>query len=386
MTDLSDIVNIFGEQNNLSGLQEWQQQGGMKNDPDFSQLAALAPRTYKEMFPQILGRQIQMGMLGLDGGNSGSSDQSSSSASTPSALSQIAQGVPLDADTALTMQNPPTLGGPQQTSQTQQSQSAPTQPNSGLAQIQQAFKLGGGDIEKGLKVLQAQRQLAIPSGIGAIPEGQQYANGQLTPIPGAVSKADQEVDKNFADSWQTYNNAGGAARVNQSLNVIDQTINALKNKNITTGGPIDRVSMEHGEPSTVGQLFDAPVLVARNQVASAILPQAKALFGSRVTNFDAQSIVNSKGLDPMADTDTNIGKLERLKSEITSGQQDLQNSGNYFQQHHTLSGYQNPSSSASQTSQTNQSNPASVPASKVYVNPQTGQRITKQNGKWVPLQ
>lgn len=338
---ISELSGLNDQQTTLSSIQQAAKAFGQSGvlDPQTAQLIQENPRLGLEAIPQLIQRNIQMSALSQLGGSQQGSQQPSASAPAPSALQQYGSSGDQDPGAPVPQALP-------NMTQPQMQPSAPTaqQQNPALAQLRQAIILGNGDLGKGLTALKAQRELTVPGGIGAIPEGQQYVNGQLQPIPGAVSKADQEVDKNFADSWQTYNNAGGSSRVQQSLNVIDQTIQDLKDKKITTGGPIDRLAMEHGEPSTTGALFDAPVLVARNQVASAILPQAKALFGSRVTNFDAQSIVNSKGLDPMADTQTNIDKLERLKTEIGAGQEDLQNSGNYFQQHHTLSGYQKPTS------------------------------------------
>lgn len=347
MGGLSEIVDIFGQQNMLSGIQEAAKSYGESGllDPKTAQLIQNSPRLGLEIIPQLMQQSAQMTALGQLNG------QSANSNSQPSSLQQyvgfgdsspnltVPQGLP-NTQTAADSQQPIQQAQPAQ----QQSNGMPQ----GLALLRYASVLGRGNIEAGLKALEAQKTLtAIPVGAAPPPEGQQYVNGQLQMVPGAITGADKEVDKNFADAWQTYNNAGGAQRTRQSLDVIDQTINALKKGTITTGGPVDRMAMEHGEPTATGQLFDAPVLVARNQIASAILPQAKALFGSRVTNFDAQSIVNSKGLDPMADTNTNIEKLQRLKTEIQSGQQDIQNSGNYFQQHNTLHGYQNPSPASS---------------------------------------
>lgn len=167
------------------------------------------------------------------------------------------------------------------------------------------------------------------------------ANGQPEMIPGTVTPGQKEIDTNFATNYQTYANAGGAKRTQNALDIIDQTINKLQNGELDTGGLLGRVTMTpQGEPSRTGMIMNAPVLVARNQIANAILPQAKALFGARVTNFDAQSLINSQGLDPMADKNTNIEKLQRLKASVLSGQQDLASSGQYFSQHGTLSGYQ----------------------------------------------
>lgn len=170
--------------------------------------------------------------------------------------------------------------------------------------------------------------------------------GALLQKAGLMTDGQKEQDKNFADSWQTYANAGGATRTQNAIDIVDQAIASLKSGKLTSGDLMDRMSMNpNGEPSWTGMLANAPILVARNQIASAILPQAKALFGARVTNFDAQSLINSQGLDPLAPPSTNIEKLERLKSSLVAGQNDLQNSGQYFSQNGTLAGYTSPSTS-----------------------------------------
>lgn len=180
------------------------------------------------------------------------------------------------------------------------------------------------------------------------------ANGQPQLIPGTVSPGQKEQDTNFAQAYQTYANAGGASRTQNAINVVQQTIDALKQGSLQTGGLGGAFSMEGGEPTGLGKIFNRDVLIARNNISSAILPQAKALFGARVTNFDAQSLINSQGLDPMADTQTNINKLQNLINSLKSGQQDLQTSGQYFQQHGTLSGYQ-PNANSAQPLQPGQS-------------------------------
>lgn len=174
-----------------------------------------------------------------------------------------------------------------------------------------------------------------------LPEGMQIGSGgQPEQIPGMITPGQKEQDTNFAQAWQTYSNTGGAERTQNAIATVDDIINQLKSGKIQTGGVGGAFALEGGEPSWIGKAMNSPVLVARTRISNAILPQAKALFGARVTNFDAQSLINSQGLDPMAPTDTNIQKLEMLKSSLLSGQKDLQNSGQYFQQHGTLSGYQ----------------------------------------------
>lgn len=178
-----------------------------------------------------------------------------------------------------------------------------------------------------------------------LPEGMQIGSGgQPEQIPGVVTPGQKEQDTNFAQAWQIYSNTGGAARTQNAIGVVDDVINQLKAGKFRTGaddlGSRMAWDVNKNEPSQYGVIMNPTMLSARNRVASAILPQAKALFGSRVTNFDAQTVVNSKGVDPISDTATNIQKLEQLKSELISGQRDLLSSGQYFQQHGTLAGYQ----------------------------------------------
>lgn len=158
---------------------------------------------------------------------------------------------------------------------------------------------------------------------------------------GLIPAGQLEEDKNFSQSWQTYNNEGGDKRLQNSLDTIDQVISSLKKGQIETGGMGSRaLTSPEGTPMMGMQIVNPDAMVARNLISSAILPQAKALFGSRVTNFDAQSLISSQGLDPMADTNTNIQKLQKLRNATLQAQKELNASGKYFQQNGTLSGYQ----------------------------------------------
>lgn len=210
-----------------------------------------------------------------------------------------------------------------------------------------------------------------------LPEGMQIgSSGQPEQIPGMATAGQKEQDTNFAQAWQTYSNTGGAARTQNAIQTVDDVINQLKSGKLKTGGMGAAFAMHNGEPTDIGKMFNRDLLVARTRISNAILPQAKALFGARVTNFDAQSLINSQGLDPMADTGMNIQKLEMLKNSLIAGQQDLQTSGQYFQQHGTLAGYQpsimqQPSSPNATTGAS--INPPSVGTATHRYNPATGQ-------------
>lgn len=209
------------------------------------------------------------------------------------------------------------------------------------------------------------------------------ASGQPEMIPGTMTPGQKDIDTNFAQSYQTYANAGGALRTQNAINTVQQTIDALRSNKLKTGGVTGAFSLEGGEPSWLGKAFNPDVLVARNNISTAILPQAKSLFGARVTNFDAQSLINSQGLDPMASNTTNIAKLENLINALRSGQSDLQSSGQYFQQHGTLAGYQ-PLAQPPNPSTNNA--PSGITDGATATNQQTGEKIIYKNGQWGPLQ
>lgn len=358
MTDLSDIINIFGTQNNLSGLQEWAKAGGAAADPDYSHLAQLAPRTYAEMFPQILSRQQQMAGIGLipDG----------SQKSSPSALQQYAGD---QSPNSPVPQGLPDIPQPPQ----QPDQQAP----SGISQLQQAFKYGGGNVEQGLKIMQAQKALQIPPGTGPIPQGQQYVNGTLQNIPGAMTPGQVDRDKDFADIYTPFKNTGGQQNAQSQIGGIDDVIKLLsKGQNgedpkLTTGGPVDAFAFNNeGMPSDVGRIADKPLIYAQNQIAKAVLPSSKALFGARVTQGEVFRNLMANGLNPYASNEENISNLTTLKNNLTTAQNSLSKAGEYFDKNGTLAGYQGsvPGIDANKpaTPQTspNQPNPALIDALK----------------------
>lgn len=395
---MSGLLDFIADQNSKSDLADWAQATLGQSQPGLAQLAKADPNSFRQLLPSII--QQQMGQQAITQLYNGGSSQPQSAA--PAQQSPLAQ-YGSQGDSSPNVPVPQTLPNPDGSSSTplaQISQPQAVPVNNGLPdqnRLRALTAMSGGDPSKAIALA---RTLSTPSGAGAPPEGMQYdpANpGTLMRIPGSVSKGQSEVDAPFAASWETYNNAGGATRTQDSIAKVQGVIDQLKNGDITTGGPIDALSMAHGEPTETGQLLDRKLLAARNTVSSAVLPLAKPLFGSRVTNFDAQSLVNSQGLDPLQSTDANIAKLEQLKNSISAGQQDIENSGKYFTQHGTLAGYQKPSALAqvapnlaAQTAPVAASPTAlaqiSQQAPKVYVNPQTGARITKQNGQWVPVQ
>ena len=347
---MSGLLDFIADQNSKSDLADWAQATLGQSNPGLAQLAAADPNSFRQLLPSIIQQQMgQQAITQLYGGNSPTQPTQSQ------AVPELQYGSQGDSNpNAPVPQGLPTQG----TSPLAQLTQSPTQPVlNGLpdqSRLRALTVMSGGDPSKAIALA---KTLAAPPGAGSAPEGMMYDPnnpGTLIRIPGSISKGQSEVDAPFAASYEQYNNAGGAQRTQDSIATVDNVIQQLKNKQITTGGLIDRLSMSHGEPTELGQVADGGMLAARNMVASAVLPLAKPLFGSRVTNFDAQSLVNSKGLDPLQTTDQNIAKLEQLKSEMISGQKDIENSGSYFQQHGTLAGYQKPSALATIAPQASQ--------------------------------
>ena len=142
MTDLSDIVNLFGNQNNLSGLQQWAQAGGAQADPDFKNLAQLAPRTYEQLFPQIAQRQMQMSALSQLAGNA------------PNGQQQQSNPAPVDPNGGDSDPNSPVPQGlpgqmPQNVPQRTQASPPPNSALASLSMLPAATMASGGDPDKG---------------------------------------------------------------------------------------------------------------------------------------------------------------------------------------------------------------------------------------------
>lgn len=96
MGDFSSFIDTIGQQNELSGLQQWAAAGGASADPNYSQLAQLAPRAYQQIVPSLIQKQQEATALQQYYG------QPAQQAPDPSANNPtVPQGVPLDADNAL---------------------------------------------------------------------------------------------------------------------------------------------------------------------------------------------------------------------------------------------------------------------------------------------
>lgn len=207
--------------------------------------------------------------------------------------------------------------------------------------------------------------------------------GAILQKMGLLTPGQQEEDKNFAQSWQSYNNEGGDKRLQNGIDTINDAISKLQKGEITTGGGGTRAFINpNGEPIFGSQFINPNAIVTRNLISGSILPQAKALFGARVTNFDANQLINSQGMDLMADTDTNIQKLERLRDATVAAQKELNESGNYFDQNGTLTGYQSTAPKEGTASgSANQATPTMTDISTLRANPSAAPFFDKKFGK-----
>lgn len=189
-----------------------------------------------------------------------------------------------------------------------------------------------------------------------------------TPAGGAISPGQKKEDETFAENFNSFNNSGGANNTNIALQKIDGVITAL-GQDPTTGQPVqptlntgritDRSAFDQsGHASTIGRAIDPDLLTAKSDIDGAVLPLAKPLFGPRVTNFDAQNVMSSYGLNPYKTNSENISRLTQLKQQLTNAQSELYKSGDYFTKNGTLSGYGGATAEAQQGDQSPQA-PAS---------------------------
>ena len=173
---LAQIIDLIGEQNNRSGLQDWAKAGGIAADPDLSHLAEMAPRAYEQMFPQIVQQgRTASALSALTGGGTQSQ--------------QASTGQPVyGGDSNPTAPVPQTLPAQQPVQ--------PVAPKSPLASMTDMQNLplyvmaSGGNLEQGFKAMQAARAVATPMGATLEPGMMWDPNnpGHAIAIPGAFVK------------------------------------------------------------------------------------------------------------------------------------------------------------------------------------------------------
>lgn len=161
-----------------------------------------------------------------------------------------------------------------------------------------------------------------------------------TPAGGGITPGQKKEDEEFAQTFATFRDSGGSKNTDIALKTLDEAINDLKTGAVHTGKLVDRTSYDaDGHPNYTGKVVNPKLLALKSKVDSAVLPLLKPMFGARVTNFDAQSSLNSYGLNPMMENNDNIVRLEDLKKRLSNGQSDLSQAGDYFTKNGTLSGY-----------------------------------------------
>lgn len=387
------LLEFIANQNSKSDLGNLAQQTFGESNPFLAQLAKADPDSFRQLLPSIIGQQMQQSALSqLAGGQPTAQPQQAQSPygvsgdSSPNAA--IPQGLPQqDVQQAMPQAQP---AAPQQPSQ-----------QSALAMLPMLVRASGGNMAQGISALKEIRSLQVPPGMGAIPQGQQYVDGHLQTVPGAMTEGQKDRDKDFADIYTPFKMTGGMQNQKTQIDGIQQIIDKLQSGDVNTGtGSLAPFSLDHeGDAGMVGRIANNSFLQANNQIMKAVLPSSKAMFGSRVTQKEVAMNLMANGLNPYATNEENIANLTTLKNNLMNANQKTAAAGQYFDQHGTLAGYQGdvagmtaaptqqaqpsaPQSALSQVSQ--QQSPTS--GGQIYVNPQTGQRITKMNGKWVPVQ
>lgn len=231
----SNLFDYIGEQSNLSGLQQWTQNGGLKADPDMSQLAQLAPRTYAEVFPQMLQKQAEGNAIQQFYG-SGSQGQQTQPQQQP-----VPQGVPQDADTALQqMQQPPQPAQPDNSARYQAMAYLPTALQSVAAQQMMMQGIGGdstgqiagGTPEERMKNLQASNPM-IASTVQSMLSGRAdptllRRNPQLPVLLNLANNIDPNFDQTtWQDRSKTAKDFSPGGKVGMQLTQAQTAINHL---------------------------------------------------------------------------------------------------------------------------------------------------------------
>ena len=329
---MSGLLQFIADQNSKSDLADWAQNNFGQSSPVLAQLAKADPDSFRQLLPSIIGQQMQQSALSqLAGGQ------------TPQAQPQAAPQYGSAGDASPNAPVPQGLPSAMPTQAAPQAQGGTTQ-DSALSMLPTLVRAAGGNLGQGIAALKEIRSLQVPPGMGSIPQGQQYVNGQLQTVPGAMTEGQKDRDKDFADIYTPFKMTGGMQNQQTQIAGIQGVIDKLTSGEVTTGhGSLAPFALDdEGGASMTGKMADNSFLQANNQVMKAVLPSSKAMFGARVTQKEVALNLMANGLNPYASNEENIANLTTLKNNLLQANQSTAVAGDYFDKNGTLAGYRGP--------------------------------------------
>lgn len=127
-----------------------------------------------------------------------------------------------------------------------------------------------------------------------------------------ASTGKKEVAKKVADEYSKYEAVGGAAGMSKAEEALQKAINQLQTGAVTTGGKLENIP--YGSSLPVMARLNKPLKTLRDSVLST--QNIKALSGDPNPTQMQIEAIESRILDPMADNQTNIKKLQAELNRI----------------------------------------------------------------------
>lgn len=323
---ISEINDVIGQQNTLGGLQEWAKNGGAQADPDFSNLAQLAPRAYEQLYPALIKMQL--------GGQAANQLAGNSSPSPTSALSQLGSSGDQTPNAPIPQSLP--AQGDSQSPQ-------PPQQSALLRMLPALTRATGGDLPAAMKILQDQRALSIPPGV-TLPQGTEFVNGQVMPIPGAAqAAAQQEQTKKTGETTGT-----NLAEAQKTLSVMQSNLPSLnarldEMKQYAVGNPQAGIApASYGPNWLLDENGEGPIADYHNSktdqtaVSNAMLKQRAAQgvlpelgpqlsqAGIKGNKFLEQLATSASGIPMNASPDAKAAAIEGLRTQYMRNMQATQ--------------------------------------------------------------
>lgn len=418
---MSDFLDFIADQRSKSDLADWAQSQYGQSNPGFAQLAAADPDTFRKLLPTIMQQSNEQNAI-----NSAYDLNKPPPAATPSpsALLQLADGnygdqqpnapipqtLPALDQQGLSLQ-PQAVQPPQQPSALQKlAGSMAFLPPALQALVGQQLMYSGigGDGAGGGLSKQAQ---AIASYKEAPVTGNQLKSPQGMALQNMVLDANPDYDATkYKERQKVATDISPGGVLGQKLSAAETAINHLSSMmdaSSQLGGvnasfvsqPINAVRnyFHNQDPALIG--YNRFANMSGDEIAKFVAGASGGTLEDRTSQKDALTVNNSpkaRQAAAQAAVQTMFGKLEPIADQYNKAYDDHKTAFDFLspetQKSLTKLGMSpdGTSDAASTAYAPAQSALAQIAApqsqGQVYVNPQTGARITKVNGKWVPVQ
>lgn len=190
-----------------------------------------------------------------------------------------------------------------------------------------------------------QIEIEVPDGDGGtmkVQANRSLLTGKVTPVmsgsgtniyTGGGQGGWKKVNETFGAEVQSWNLSGGYTKQLENLNKIDDVITTLKEENVTGSftGIVPRVIRAFVNPESVG---------IEDDIRSIIFQSLRETLGAQFTEREGNRLVEAS-FNILLDEETNIKRLERLKSTILKMAQAKQKAADYFIQNNgDMTGYE----------------------------------------------